>query len=407
VNCDPNNLSRLSSCLRCLTDAQLMQIRTYLLCQWAMHISLGTPNAPTNPDITVPSTAANIVVTWTNPSPVGTTNEIWRSADGVTFNLFSTVSGGATQVTDSTGLAAGSFFYYKVRSCNGTNCSAFSTVISACNTYVSPNVASISFPTLIRAFGATSFQADGLAALTSVSLPALKRTDGNLDLANNPNLTSLTLTALQVVGTSLFLATNKLTGAISFPALTFIFSDLQVQSNTLMTSLSAPLLTTIQNIAQLSGCTALASINFNSLQTVGNFFLLSNDTSLTTLSLPALVSVGNDFQFDGCTSLTSASFPSLTTLAPQNFFSINGSGCTLLASLSIPVLASVTDGFTFTMNACALNAASVNLVLHRGTTWAVVGSDFELAAGTNAAPSGAGVADKATLIGQGNVCNTN
>lgn len=35
MTCDPNTLSRLSSCLRCLTDAQLMLARTYLLCQWA------------------------------------------------------------------------------------------------------------------------------------------------------------------------------------------------------------------------------------------------------------------------------------------------------------------------------------------------------------------------------------
>lgn len=36
MNCDPNNLSKLSSCLRCLTDAQLMQIRTWLMCQWSL-----------------------------------------------------------------------------------------------------------------------------------------------------------------------------------------------------------------------------------------------------------------------------------------------------------------------------------------------------------------------------------
>jgi hypothetical protein len=35
VTCDPNTLSQLSSCLRCLTDAQLQAVRTYLLCQWA------------------------------------------------------------------------------------------------------------------------------------------------------------------------------------------------------------------------------------------------------------------------------------------------------------------------------------------------------------------------------------
>ncbi len=35
MTCDPNTLSQQSSCLRCLTDAQLNQVRTYLLCQWA------------------------------------------------------------------------------------------------------------------------------------------------------------------------------------------------------------------------------------------------------------------------------------------------------------------------------------------------------------------------------------
>lgn len=35
MQCDPNTISRLSSCLRCLTDGQLMQVRTFLICKWA------------------------------------------------------------------------------------------------------------------------------------------------------------------------------------------------------------------------------------------------------------------------------------------------------------------------------------------------------------------------------------
>lgn len=34
MTCDPNTLSQLSSCLRCLTDGQLMQVKTFLLCKW-------------------------------------------------------------------------------------------------------------------------------------------------------------------------------------------------------------------------------------------------------------------------------------------------------------------------------------------------------------------------------------
>jgi len=35
IQCDPNLISRASSCLRCLTDGQLMIVRTFLLCKWA------------------------------------------------------------------------------------------------------------------------------------------------------------------------------------------------------------------------------------------------------------------------------------------------------------------------------------------------------------------------------------
>lgn len=409
MQCDPNTLSRLTSCLRCLTEQQLFIARTYLLCQWAkIETSAGTPGAPSNLDITGFSIVSDINVTWTNPSPIGITNELWRSSDGITFALLTTVAGNVSNFHDVTGLAVGSFFYYKIRSCNSGNCSAFSATISCCNQYTSPNVASISFPTLIRAFGIlTSFQANGLAALTSVSLPLLKTVDGNLLIANNAILTAIDLTALKTVGLSLFLGSNKITGAFSLPALVSTGTDFQAQSNTIMTSLSVPLLTTVSGNFQISGCSALTSINFNSLQTVGAQMVFNTETSLTSFSFPALTSVNNDMDFSGCTALTSASFAALTTLNPQNFFSMNGSGCTLLSTLSIPVLASVTDGFTFTMNACALNAASVNLVLHRGVAWGVVSSDFELAAGTNAAPSGQGIVDKATLIGLGNTVNTN
>ena len=47
---DPNRLSRLSSCLRCLTDAQLMIIRTHLMCRWLQNIGGGI--IPTNARVT-------------------------------------------------------------------------------------------------------------------------------------------------------------------------------------------------------------------------------------------------------------------------------------------------------------------------------------------------------------------
>jgi hypothetical protein len=313
---------------------------------------------------------------------MGATNEIWKSTDGTNFVLFATVSGGAVQATDSTGMAAGNIWYYKVRACDGANCSAFTSVVSASFNYTSPNVASVSFPTLVRAFG--TFTASGLAALTSVSLPALKSVTNNFDLSSNPNLASVTLTALQTVSSgALFLGGNKITGAFSLPALTSTRGDIQLQGNTLMTSLSAPSLTSIGGIGSFSGCSALASVTLTSLQTVGLItggrLDFNSDTSLTTLSLPALTAIQADFL---------------------------GNGCTVLASSSIPQLI-FTNGTTIDFTADALNAASINQILARGVASAVNACIFSLAAGTNAAPSGQGVADKATLIGQGNTVTTN
>jgi hypothetical protein len=389
-----------------------MVARTFLMCRWAQVAGpIGTPNAPTNPDITAGSIAANIVVTWTNPTPTGSTNELWKSSDGITFVLFTTVAGGVNQATDATGLfGASQFAYYKVRSCNGASCSAFSNIISAVNQFTSLNVASISFPTLVRTFGLNSFTATGLAALTSVSLPALKHADSNLNLSNNPNLTSVTLTALQDVGNSIFLATNALAGALSLPALKTVGTDLQFQNNNI-TSFSAPNLTTIGGNLVGRSCPLLTSVTLTLLSSIGGggnpgALDFASSAALTALSFPALVNVGGDIIFSGSGLLTSVSFPSLTTLNPSNLNSFDGGTCATLTTFSIPQLI-FTDGFGIIFTGDALNAASVNLILRRGVVSGLSGSDFELAGGTNAAPSGQGVADKATLITAGNAVNTN
>lgn len=381
MNCDPNNLSKLSSCLRCLTDAQLAQIKTFLFCRWAQRASA----TPTNLDITAASTAANITLTWSSSASSASTTEVWSSTDGITFALLTTVPGNVTTVTDSRGLNANSFFYYKVRTCTSGQCTPFSATISACTTFVSANVASISFPTLIRAFGLpTSFMATGLAALTSVSLPLLKRSDGNIDLSGDANLTTVNLNTLQIVtGGALFLGSDKLS-SLSLPALVSTASDIQVQGNTLCTSVSMPSLVTCGGILSLSGMTALASVNLNSLQTVGSRLDFNTDTSLTSISCPAL-----------------------TTVTGDGTNQINCSGCTLLSSWNAPVLLPVSNATTLTWNGDALNATSVNQILARGVAAATTTDTYNTAGGTNAAPSGQGVADKATLIGAGNTVTTN
>jgi hypothetical protein len=404
VNCDPNSLSKASSGLRALGDRQLALARLRTLCSWANALTAVTPSSPTNLDVSDTSVAGTTFLTWTNPTPSGSTTEVWKSTDGITYALFTTVAGNLTTAKDTTAMGGNTMWFYKIRACNAS-CSAFSNIVSVANNFsIDPFGAAISFPNLIKVYGSLSGDTINMA---SFSAPLLRTVQLNADLANNVNLTTINLNSLATVGSSLFLGSNNLTGAISFPKLVSTGTDFQIQSNPLMTSLSAPLLVSVGHIFQLASCTGMTSVTLTSLQTVADQFLFTSDASLTSLSLPALVSVGNDFDFSFCTALTSASFASLTTLNPQNLYLMNASGNTVLASLSIPVLTNIADGFTFNAPNCALNVASVNLVLHRGVVSGVTATDFELAGGTSAAPAGAGIADKATLIGLGNVCNTN
>jgi hypothetical protein len=377
------------------------------MCLWAQSVTAGSaPSAPTNPDIASDFVAGGIEFSWTNPATPGMTNEIWKSTDDTTYVLFSTVGGGVTSINDNTLIPNGSTWYYKVRSCNGSSCSAFTTPVGVAFNYTSPNVASISFPHIIRVIG--SFTATPLAALTSVSLPVLKTVQSTLDLSNNPNLTSINLNSLQSILTgNLFLGGDKITGAFSLPALTSVASDLQIQSNTLMTSFSAALLTGIGGNFVISGCTGMTSVTLTNLAGVTGRTDFNGDTALTTLSLPAFGTANDEIDFYNCTALTSVSLPSLITLNATNIFTMRGDSCTLLTSLSIPQLTNLIDGFTFDVSNCALNAASINQILARGVVAGVTTTTFTLNLGTNAAPSGQGVIDKATLIGLGNVVNTN
>jgi hypothetical protein len=280
------------------------------MCQWNQRAggSVVAPSAPSAPDIAIASDQTNVIVTWTNGATPGTTNELWKSTDGITFALFASVAGGLTQKADATGMAAGNIWYYKVRACNGLSCSAFTSVVSASFNFTSGPAVSISLPTLIREFG--DFVASGIA-ITSLSLPALK--------------------------------------------------------------------------------TVLGLLNFG------------GDIFLTSVTLTSLISVGNTIEFNSCTALTSISFPALTSI-----HSLDGDSSTSLVSVNIGT-ANFVDGGVLDLSNCALNAASVNAVLARGVASAPVlhTYDFELNLGTNAAPSGQGVADKATLIVAGNVVNTN
>lgn len=158
---------------------------------------------------------------------------------------------------------------------------------------------------------------------------------------------------------------------------------------------------------------SLAGITSLTLQqtTTSGFFDIEKASDLLTISAPNLTSISgasasNYFAVQLNPVLTSVDFPVLTTTSFVNLL-INGNPN--LVTINIPnYLPTAGLGIDFHNN--ALNAASVNMLLARCVAVPTYGNAAEvifLNGGTNAAPSGQGIADKATLIGRGATVNTN
>jgi len=405
VSCDPNDLSLAASYLRGMNSGQIQAVKTSLICSWANALL-----PPVNMDISDTSLATNIILSWVNQGAGQTTNEVWKSTDGVTFNLFTTVPGTANGAFDNSGtLGVGQMHFYKVRGCNASGCGNFGPTVAVSNVFTAPN-APVNFPVLIRNFG--TFTATAGAAITSVSMPMLRKVDGNLNLSSNANLTSVTLTALQTVGGSLFLGAS-MPFIISLPNLLTVgiaSGDLQFHANNNVTSISCPKLTTVAGNFIFFSCPALTSVDLSSLQTVGvagNGRLDWNtDPLLASISFPSLTQVRFSLNFNACTGLQ-------TINIPQSGFTITGltgvvgNGCTVLTNWQVPGWV-IPNNQVINIQNASLTAASVNSILARAVAPpTMTGGTINLNLGASSAPTGQGVIDKATLIGNGVTVNTN
>lgn len=136
--------------------------------------------------------------------------------------------------------------------------------------------------------------------------------------------------------------------------------------------------------------------------TFGNLGGITSITFNQTSSIPG-------FDIESDTELVSLSFPNLVSIDPTNIQ--NGylliEGCTRLATLSMPVFVP-NNGDQYMLDGNAFNAASVNAFLARCVANAgFVSGQVDLSGGTSAAPTGQGIADKATLTGRGVTMFTN
>jgi hypothetical protein len=128
---------------------------------------------------------------------------------------------------------------------------------------------------------------------------------------------------------------------------------------------------------------------------------------LETLFLPLLTE--GDINLSGPTRLTSLELPELTTV----YWGLNFPDHALLTNVSLPKLA--TAGSMISFSRCALTVQSVNHILAKAAGDPTFGIEqntgmpksVDLSGGTNAAPTGQGLVDRATLIARGATITTN
>lgn len=194
---------------------------------------------------------------------------------------------------------------------------------------------------------------------------------------------------------------------LTFPDCTTLFG-LRLIADSGLTTVSFPSLTTVNGTLggaafAIQQC-PLASLSVPLLATVDSTLAVDN-SNLTVFSAPALTSVNGFFAVRTSATITSINLPNLVT---TNFgFLVNGN--TSLTTLNI---GSYAPGPTQLANLidcsnCALNAASVNLMLHRCVVSGLTGCTINLSGGTSSPPTGQGIIDAATLSASGNTVSHN
>jgi hypothetical protein len=249
---------------------------------------------------------------------------------------------------------------------------------------------SLQFNDLAGIYG--NFYISNAASLGTISCPALKILTGNLDSGNISSLATLNVPNLVVIGGALVVNFfSSLFTSFSFPSLVAVGGNFGVFSGGLnLTSINFPNLSSVGgNFFAISGTTNCPTYSFPSLQYIGGNFTPSMGTAALTITLPTMV------QYSGSISISSAtnlSFLVLGTIGTLKFIPGN-----------------------ITLSGLKLNAASVNALLAllvsldgtNGTTLWGTGKALTINGGTNAAPSGQGITDKATLVGRGATITTN
>lgn len=175
---------------------------------------------------------------------------------------------------------------------------------------------------------------------------------------------------------------------------------------------------TVTTYIDFNGCTQFLLFRALLLETVTER-LDCGGSGIVVADCPSLRVVGS-LSFNSCADFTTPDFSALETVDgincdfcplltsfPLDLLTTIGSGglsfgdCTGLTSFAIPSLATAADGSSILFTGCALDQMSVDAILVALAATAFANGGIDLSGGTNAAPSAAGLAAKATLEGRG------
>jgi hypothetical protein len=254
----------------------------------------------------------------------------------------------------------------------------------------------------IYALSKDTYNSGGIKTVQSYYVPSVS-------LSNNPTLTSITFSdviifgQIQADGTS---ADLHLLTTISFSKSTTINSINLYNLNSL-TTFNAPLISGSIFRIEIQNASSLASLNFSNITTIRSGLTIAS-SGVTSINFNSLQSVESyNFNIVNNNNLTSFSLPELVYVDADAMIIVENSNLTSLTIGTVGKLKKIKSDVTLSSN--ALNVTSVNGILAlivsldgtNGTTLFGSGKTLDLSAGTNAAPTGQGLIDKATLIARG------
>lgn len=250
---------------------------------------------------------------------------------------------------------------------------------------------SITFPAIPTGVNFTNFEVNGNNLTGVLNISQFAKLGGVMRFSNNPLLTSIVFASV-ITGANPVTAIQafncNLTGNLDISMFTTARGDIEVNNNPLLTSITFPVSTGNVQTIYCYSCNITGVLDVSSFSNLGN------------------VAAGIDLQGRVNPLLTQVILPSNNN--PALVFSFENCSLTTVNFISMPKLTEI--------NACnirfqnnGMTAAQVNQMLidlDTNATNAFTGRQI-VANGTNAAPTGAGLTAKASLISKGFTVTTN